>query len=209
MLTLQTHHSQHEFRYYNSDPMAKKTCEDMSPRVLPLNGRYVEYSSLPRGNMCAKRLLKYMADDGQLLCARILRAVGQLGVAITKHSMSWKDVLQMGEMLDDKKIKDLKGTFDFYDADHSGFIDAKELDVVFRKLGLDEVSHSTVCSLVNFFDTDDDSKLSEKEFLSMMAIVNDCVKHGKVRTKTKSGRDILDLEKQMKGLASCDDVRSK
>ena len=179
--------------------MAKKL--DLSPRVLPLNGRYVEYSSLPKGRMSAKKLLDYMADDGQLLCARILRAVGQIGVAIAKHSMSWKDVLEMSEHLDDRRIKSFKEAFDFYDADHSGFVDAKELDVVFRKLGLDEVSHSTVCALVHFFDTDGDAKLSQDEFLSMMAIVNDCVNHGRVRTKTKSGRHLIDLEKKMSKLA--------
>ena len=147
--------------------------------------------------MSAKKLLDYMADDGQLLCARILRAVGQIGVAIAKHSMSWKDVLEMSEHLDDRRIKSFKEAFDFYDADHSGFVDAKELDVVFRKLGLDEVSHSTVCALVHFFDTDGDAKLSQDEFLSMMAIVNDCVNHGRVRTKTKSGRHLIDLEKNL------------
>ena len=70
--------------------------------------------------------------------------------------------------------------------------------------------HSTVCALVHFFDTDGDAKLSQDEFLSMMAIVNDCVNHGRVRTKTKSGRHLLDLEKKMSKLAEKkSDVKKK
>jgi len=188
------------FRYYNADPMVKQS-KAMCSRVLPLDGYYTDYSSLPKGKINATKLVSYMSDNGQLLCVKILRAIGQIAIAISKNSMSWKEVLHLSDKMDKKKLGNLKATFDFYDADHSGYVDAKELDVVFRKLGLDEISHSTVLSLVHFFDRDGDFKLSQEEFLCMMSIVFDCVRLSKLQLRTKSGRSLLDLEKKISDAA--------
>lgn len=158
--------------YYNDDPMQHGI--DIKSRKLPLDGVFADFDKLPCGVVRARDLIAYMEDEGQMVCAKVLRQVGRLATALMKDKIKWADVLSMGALVEPKAKETFKDTFDFYDSDHSGAISSKELDTVFRKLGLDEIDHTTVQGLVDFFDRNHSNSLNFDEFLSMMAIVKQC-----------------------------------
>lgn len=59
--------------------------------------------------------------------------------------------------------EDIDAAFDAFDADGSGFIDAKEISKVCEQLGVD-ASGAEIAELIAQADTDGDGKISKEEF---------------------------------------------
>lgn len=57
----------------------------------------------------------------------------------------------------------VKETFDDFDADHSGFIERKEIENVCKALGVD-ASKEQISLLITESDTNGDGKISYEEF---------------------------------------------
>merc|ERR1712178_28387 len=69
--------------------------------------------------------------------------------------------------LTDDQIQEIREAFDLFDTDGSGTIDAKELKVAMRALGLD-AKKDEIRRMINDIDKDGSGTIDFNEFLNMM-----------------------------------------
>lgn len=114
--------------------------------------------------------------------------------------------------LTDAEILELKGAFNRFDRDGSGFLDMKELGDVLKSLG-SELTDEEFSDFARMVDQDKDNKIDQQEFMIMMAIKlaypfaeDEIARAFEVFDEDHNGLDLTELHKEMVRSLENDDL---
>ncbi|KAG9154747.1 hypothetical protein Leryth_014244 [Lithospermum erythrorhizon] len=113
-------------------------------------------------------------NDSCLLGGDIEVVMQRLGMSLDESNdeefrehIGFKEILGLFEE-DEPKMEEVKEAFDVFDENGDGFIDAKELKMMIRKLGFGEASEEECRRMIKTFDYDRDGKISVGEFVKLL-----------------------------------------
>jgi calmodulin len=110
-------------------------------------------------NICREDVEMVMANFG-LFCSRE-----------SEDLKEWMDSDELSQLFDEKEpsLEEIKETFNVFDHNSDGFIEASELQRVFYILGLKEELELEKCrKIIRIFDENGDGRLDFNEFVRFM-----------------------------------------
>ncbi|XP_071714360.1 probable calcium-binding protein CML45 [Rutidosis leptorrhynchoides] len=101
----------------------------------------------------------------------------ELKIIMERFGMLWdhddtRQVIGSEEMLglfdeDEPSLDEVKEAFSVFDKNNDGYIDEKELQIAFSKMGYLQISESDCRRMIDKYDNDKDAKISFTEFLKL------------------------------------------
>lgn len=88
------------------------------------------------------------------------------GVALTFHRFNYKG--QKSKELSEEQRQELKKDFDAFDEDGSGAIDQRELRVMLKGMGFEDISKEELMAMMMEVDEDGSGEIEFPEFAAMM-----------------------------------------
>eukprot|EP00940_MAST-03C_sp_MAST-3C-sp2_P000338 g338.t1 len=179
---------------FEPDPSKNR---DTPPRCLrlPLNGVYVGMEDVPEGPLQAERLIRYMADVGQIYASDQLRNIARICHLRRLRPRAWSKLLEKKETIPSPvRAKKFEAVFDYFDGDHDREIGAEELLAAFSKVGVADVTKEEAEGIIEFVTrarsgSDGGSKTRKMRYSDFLSFM-----HVRARLDSETiSRDVADM----------------